>query len=196
MKMAAESELVQRARAGDVPAFESLYRLYNDRLYNFAKQITGSTEDASDVVQETFIRAWNALPHLRSDGSFGVWLHRIALNRCRDLLKKRGRQPIVSLDSPSTDTEGEPRQTQLASDDPGPERALISTEVQDAVRQAVESLSHEHRLVVTMYHVEGTDVESIARVLGIPKGTVMSRLSRARETLRRKLSPHVEGDWK
>ena len=85
-----DTELVQRAKAGDVPAFETLYRRYNDRIYNFAKQVTDSAEDAGDVVQETFVRAWQSLPRLREDGTFGVWLHRIALNTSKDVLKKLG----------------------------------------------------------------------------------------------------------
>ena len=83
---------------------------------------------------------------------------------------------------------------QVESEDAGPEEAFISTEVGRAVRQAVDSLSEEHRLVVTLHHIEGMDVESVASMLGVPRGTVMSRLSRAREALRRKLSPYVQGD--
>jgi len=193
MDKVAECELVQRAKVGDVPAFEALYRQYNDRIYNFAKQVTGSAEDACDVAQETFIRAWDSLPRLRSDGTFGVWLHRIALNLSSDVLKKRGRQHAADLDG-LQDGLGEPCHARLEGNAPNPERAVISTEVQDAVCRAVDSLSADHRLVVTMHHMEGMDVESIAGVLGVPRGTVMSRLSRAREILRRKLVPYVEKD--
>ena len=188
----AESELVRLARAGDVAAFEALYRAYNDRIYNFAKRVTGSAEDAGDVTQETFVRAWKSLPKLREDGTFSVWLHRIALNRCRDVLKKHRREGTVSIDCPQTDDEGQEMQTQLQSDLPGPEEALFEGEMQSAVRRAVDSLSEEHRLVVTMHHFEGLDVESVAKILNVPRGTVMSRLSRAREALRRKLSGYIE----
>jgi RNA polymerase sigma-70 factor (ECF subfamily) len=81
---------------------------------------------------------------------------------------------------------------QLESDLPGPEEAVLAGEVQSAVRRAVDSLSAEHRLVVTMHHMEGLDVESVAKILNLPRGTVMSRLSRAREAIRRKLSGYVE----
>lgn len=188
-----ESKLVQMARAGDIHAFEALYRAYNDRIFNFAKRLTGSAEDAGDVTQETFVRAWNALPRLRAEETFGIWLHRIALNRSRDVLKKHGRQPTLSIDSALTDSEDEPIRLQFESDGPTPEQELISGELHDTLRRAVDSLNAEHRAVVTMHHMEGMDVESIAQVLGVPKGTVMSRLSRAREILRRKLSPYIEG---
>lgn len=192
METNAESELVRSARAGDVLAFEALYRAYGERIYNFAKRVTGSAEDARDVTQETFVRAWNSLPKLREDGTFSVWLHRIALNRCRDMLKKHRREGTVSLDCPQTDDEGGEMQTQVQSDCPGPEETLFEGEMQGAVRRAVDSLSEEHRLVVTMHHMQGLDVESIAKTLNVPRGTVMSRLSRAREVLRRKLSAYIE----
>lgn len=189
MSMQMESELVQRAKAGDVPAFETLYRSYNNRIYNFARQITGSAEDAGDIVQESFIKAWNSLPGLRQESTFGIWLHRIALNLSRDFLKKRGRELSINLG-----TDGEVVELQVEDPSPNPEHTVISSETQAAVRRAVETLSADHRLVVTMHHLEGMDVESIARIMGISKGTVMSRLSRAREALRRKLAPHVGGE--
>lgn len=192
MQPTGEAELVQRARAGDVHAFETLYRAYNERIYNFAKRVTGSADDARDVTQETFVRAWNALPRLRAHDTFGVWLHRIALNRCHDTTKKRARQSAYSIDTTQSDADGAPTQMDIESPGPTPEQEMLSGAVRDAVRQAIDSLGTIHSLVVTMHYMEGMDVEEISAVLDIPKGTVMSRLSRARETLRRKLSPYVE----
>ncbi len=192
MDPAGEAELVQRARAGDISAFETLYRAYNERIYNFAKRMTGSAEDAGDVTLETFVRAWNALPRLRADETFGVWLHRIAVNRCHDIMKKQARQAAFSLDAAQAGADGIPMRTEIEHPGPTPEQEVVTGEVQDAVRRAVDSLAPIHRLVVTMHHMEGMDVEEISAVLDVPKGTVMSRLSRAREALRRKLSPYVE----
>ncbi len=192
MDSRSESQLVQSARSGDKAAFEQLYRKYNDRIFNFSKRITGSPEDAGDVTQETFVRAWNALPKLRADETFGVWLHRIALNRSRDTVKKKGREFTLSIDSGATDAEGAPSPLDLVSEEPTPEDSLMSVEDRSAVIRAIDSLSEDHRLVVTLHHLEGMDVEEVSEVLGIPRGTVMSRLSRAREALRRKLSPYVE----
>ncbi|HET6456176.1 MAG TPA: sigma-70 family RNA polymerase sigma factor [Armatimonadota bacterium] len=179
MHVTEESELVKRAKSGDLPAFESLYRSYNTRLFNFARQITCCPDDAADVVQETFIKAWNALPRLRSDSVFGAWLHRIALNLARDTARKR---PVVI----------DPEQIELDCGEPDPENSLISAESENAVYKAISGLKEEHRLVVTMHYMGGMGVDAIAEVMGVPKGTVMSRLSRARAILRRKLSPYVE----
>lgn len=176
-----ESELVARAKAGDLPAFEELYRRYSAKVYNFTRQLVSSPDDAQDITQETFVRAWNALPRLRNDATFGVWLHRIALNVCRDTGKRRSRETPVEL----TDSYDKESRNELSEN-------LVATETIKELRKAVESLSPEHRLVVTMHHLEGLDVSSIAHILKVSKGTVMSRLARAREILRRRLSAYLE----
>lgn len=187
-----ESELVRLAKAGNMPAFETLYRTYNSRVYNFALQLVGSAEDARDLTQEAFVRAWSALPTLRSNETFGVWLYRIVLNLSKDLVRKQSKQRSVSLDADSHSSDGEPLERQFQGELPGPEESAVANEVEAAVRKAVDSLGSDHRIVVTMHHFEGMDVDSIAKVLRVPRGTVMSRLSRAREILRRKLIPYVE----
>lgn len=192
MEKTLESELVRLAKAGNMPAFETLYRTYNSRVYNFALQLVGSAEDARDLTQEAFIRAWSALPTLRSNETFGVWLHRIVFNLSKDLVRKRNKQRSFSLDGDNQSSDGEPLERQFQGQLPGPEESAVANEVEAAVRKAVDSLSSDHRIVVTMHHFEGMDVDSIASVLRIPRGTVMSRLSRAREILRRKLIPYVE----
>lgn len=163
-----------------------------DRIFNFARQVTGSADDAGDVAQESFVKAWKALPDLRDNNIFGSWLHRIALNLAKDALTKRGRTHTLSLDEPVANSDGGDIPREIESGDPNPEESLMARETQTAVQRAVDSLSTDHRLVVTMHHMEEMDVESIAKTLGISKGTVMSRLSRARGVLRRKLAPYVE----
>lgn len=189
MEQITDTELAAQAKAGDVPAFEALYRRYNTRVFNFARQLSLSNEDAADVVQEAFIRAWNSLPSLRDETVFGTWLHRIVLNAGRDLLKKRGRAHQWSIEELA---QRDSAAIEIPGGAPSPERVLLSSETDEAVRRAIASLAEDHRLVVTMHHLEGMGVESIARILGISRGTVMSRLSRAREILRRKLIPYVE----
>lgn len=189
MEQITDRELAAQAKAGDVPAFEALYRRYNTRVFNFARQLSLSNEDAADVVQEAFIRAWNSLPSLRDETVFGTWLHRIVLNAGRDLLKKRGRTHQSSIEELA---QRDSAYAEIPGGASSPERVLLSSEMDEAVRRAIASLAEDHRLVVTMHHLEGMGVESIARILGISRGTVMSRLSRAREILRRKLIPYVE----
>jgi len=188
MTEATDRELVARAKTGDVSAFEALYRRYNDRLYNFVRQLELSPEDAADIVQDSFIRAWKALPSLREDAMFGSWLHRIALNRGRDAMRSRSRRPVAEMADPSPSGVS----FEIPDESPGPEQELIADDVGAAVRRAIGTLSEDHRLVITMHHLEEMDVQAISDALRVSRGTVMSRLSRAREALRRKLAPYVE----
>lgn len=185
-----EQKLVSAARSGDVGAFEQLYRAYNDRIYNFARRVVGSDQDASDVVQETFIRAWQALPKLRSDVAFRSWLYSIALSRSREMLSKQSKRRESSAEFEPNEESSLDRQT--ASQDDGPEPTALRAETKAAVDNALAELSDEHRSVVAMHHLQDMDVSGVAKALGIPQGTVLSRLARARAVLRRKLAPYME----
>ncbi|MDH7482340.1 MAG: RNA polymerase sigma factor [Armatimonadota bacterium] len=186
-----DSEFVRLAKQGNTLAFENLYRRYNAKIYNFSRQIVGHEEDAEDATQEAFVRAWNALEQLREGDSFNVWLHRIALNVCKDLLKKRAKASTNTIKITPND-ENKSEEIHIAGKEPDPSSKLEIEEKRRVVAKAIDALSPEHRLVVTMHHLEGMDIESIAEVLGTRRGTVMSRLARAREVLRRKLAPYVE----
>jgi RNA polymerase sigma-70 factor (ECF subfamily) len=177
-----DTELVERARSGDVRAFEELYRRHGARVYSLARRLTGSQDDAADVTQHTFVKAWGRLKSLRSPEAFAGWLHRIALNAVRDRAKRPQEVPIADAAEASL---GE------ATEDAADEASR--GELRRKVEAAVQSLPEKHREVVVMHHVEGLDVMEVAEALGVPKGTVLSRLARARDTLRRKLSSYVEG---
>jgi len=184
---ASDAALAERARGGDVEAFGELFRKTHRRLYNFVRQMALDPDEAEDLTQETYVRAWKGIKSLRSDATFLVWLHQIALNVVRDS-RKRAVLSAVSLDSASEDEE--------SLDTPDwsqePERIALSEATREAVRRAIRSLPDIHRSVVTMHHLEGMEVSEIAEALGIAPGTVLSRLARAREALRRKLSTLVE----
>lgn len=185
-----EQQFVIRARSGDVEAFEYLYRSYNSRIYNFVSQIVMSEHEARDVVQETFIKAWRSLPSLRSDSAFKDWLYRIALNRAKDKLKHRSRLSEVNLEPLYCD--GETGECSIPADSESPERTAQANELSEAVKKAICELSADHRAVIALHHLQDMEVEEIAGILGVPVGTVLSRLARARSVLRRKLSWYVE----
>jgi RNA polymerase sigma-70 factor (ECF subfamily) len=142
------------------------------------------------VVQETFIRAWQALPKLRSDDAFRSWLYSIALSRSREMLSKQSKRRESSTEFEPGEESSPDRQ--IASHDDGPEPMVLKAEAKAAVEKALVELSDEHRSVVAMHHLEDMDVSDVARILGIPQGTVLSRLARARAVLRRKLAPYME----
>lgn len=188
-----DQKLVERARAGDVDAFGVLYQRTHRRIYQYIRQMVPTQQDAEDLMQEVYLRAWSGLRGLRSDEAFWVWLHRIARNAVLDS-RKHKQLNTVSLESAYTDEEeGDTESLEIADWSDNPEQLALSEATQEAVRRAVRSLPENHREVVTMYYLEDMDVASIAQVLGVPKNTVLSRLARARDALRRKLSYLVDG---
>ena len=189
--MLPEHKLISAAKSGDVSAFEELYRSYNDRIYNFVRGIVASEQDAADVAQDTFVRAWKALPKLRSECAFKGWLYRIALNQAKEALAQRGRRGELGIegsDEPGFD------ERQIATTTDGPESATLRNDLASAVGMALSELSPDHRAVVAMHHIEDMDVSEVAKALSVPQGTVLSRLARARAKLKRRLAPYVEAD--
>ena len=179
--------LVARARNSDVEAFGELFHGTQRRIYNFVRHMIARPEDAADLTQKVYVRAWQSLKSLRAEGAFLVWLHRIALNTVRDS-RKRAPEPTVPLESVQNDDES-PTTLEIPDWSQDPERIVLERDTQEFVRRAVALLPDIHREVVTMHHLEGMEVTEIAEVLGISHGTVLSRLARAREALRRRLDP-------
>jgi len=183
---------VRRAQAGDLEAFEQLFEQYQRGVYNLVFQMVRSESDAADLTQDVFLRAWKALPRLDAPEAFTSWLYRIAANLSRNWIRDNTRVRVDSLDQPiGGDEEGGGREIADYSGDPG--AAAQTRAMQETVRKAIEGLSEDHRMVVTLHHLEGLPVEEIARIMKCSTGTVKSRLSRARDHLRRKLTGFVEG---
>jgi RNA polymerase sigma-70 factor (ECF subfamily) len=185
-------ECVRRAQAGDVSAFEQLFEQYQRGIYNTIYQMVRSDADAADLTQDVFVRAWKSLPRLQTPEAFAGWLYRIATNLTRNWIRDNRRVRQDSLDQPfSEEDDGGQRDIADPSGDP---MALTQTQAtKEAVQRAVQGLSEDHRMVVTLHHLEGMSVEEIAQIMNCSVGTVKSRLSRARDHLRRKLAGFVEG---
>lgn len=184
-------ELAARARAGEVGAFEALYQMHQAGIYTFIRSQVREAELAADLTQDTFVRAWESLPRLREAGAFVGWLHRIAGNLVRDEVKSGRARLEVRESTLAGDGDG-PAREMPTEEGSGPEGALLSGEMRQEVRRALEELPVEQRAVVVMHHMEGMGVNEIAKAMGVRPGTVMSRLARAREALRGKLSRYVE----
>jgi RNA polymerase sigma-70 factor (ECF subfamily) len=185
------TELVARARDGEVEAFEVLYRSHQAGVYTFILSQVREAELAADLTQQAFVRAWESLRRLREPGAFKGWLYRIASNLILDEVKSgRSRLEVAA----SALGEEDPTATTPAALDDGgnPEAMLESAELRQAVWAALNELSPEHRAAVVMHHVEGMGVSEIAKAVGVRPGTIMSRLARAREALRKSLSQYVE----
>lgn len=176
-----ERNVLARARAGDLDAFESLVRTHQDHIYNLAYRITGNHEDASDAAQDAFVRAFQALARFREDAAFSTWIYRIATNAALDLVRRRPAAPPVEL------PEHHP-----APDDP--ERDAARHEIGRRVQAALANVPTEFRAAVVLRDLQGLSYEDVARILKVPLGTVRSRISRGREALRAQLTDLVTSE--
>lgn len=180
-------EWVLAAQKGDERAFEKLFRLFQGTVYNTALQLVGNPDDAADITQDAFLRAWEQLPKLSAPEAFRNWLLTITVNLCRSHFRKEP-PPAESLDE-LVEGEGAEGETdvQVADESVNVEVAVLERERGRLVRRAVSELPLAFREVVVLHYFENLEVTDIAKVLRVPIGTVKSRLSRAREHLRRKL---------
>ena len=182
-----EARLVRDIRAGDGDAFETLVREHQTRVYNLALRMTGNPEDAMDISQETFLKAWRTMGKYRGDCSLGSWLYRIASNLCIDLLRKNKRrqaEKIVSLDDPGED--GRPMELPDLREEP--QAILEREENRRAVWECLETLPEEQKLILILRDVNGLSYEEIGAAMDLELGTVKSRISRARDQLRKKMN--------
>lgn len=180
--------LVKKAKENDLYAFEELVRIHQNRIYTLCLQLSGNRDNAQDLAQEAFIRAYRALGSFRNEADFGTWLHRIAVNVCLNSRRRNGGRQTVSLDEPYQGDDGSEFKHEVASEDGDPLRALEEKEFRGLVQVALKSLSNEHRAVLVLREIEGYSYEEVSRMLGCSLGTVKSRLSRAREVMRRRMT--------
>lgn len=182
-----DQPLIEACRAGDTQAFGELVRRYKDRLYPMLLRMTGCAEDAQDRLQDTFLLAFEKIHHFEGESSFYTWLYRIAVNVALSRRRKR-RGPIRFSD---VRPEGLP---ELASDpdQSDPSLPLERAERDALIQSALNSLAPDHRAVVVLKEFDGLRYEEVAAILGVPIGTVRSRLHRARQELRERLHGIVE----
>jgi RNA polymerase sigma-70 factor (ECF subfamily) len=176
-----ETELLIRAQRGDTSAFDNLITLNRERIYMHTFQIVRNEEDALDLTQETFIRAWKALAGFDRAAPFSSWLHRIATNAAIDLCRRRRIRPQAEIESGSMKIDPASRTTPSTSEAPG--ASLDRAEIKRRVEEAFSALSPEHRAVVVLKEIEDLSYQEIAQHLGCSMGTVMSRLFYARKKL-------------
>ena len=180
--------LVQRAREGDLDAYDVLVRRHHSRLYGMVFNMTRSRQDAEDLLQEVFVKAYDALKGFKGDSAFYTWIYRIAVNRAINFVKNRKRRMTVSLNDPGLSGESqEDRRPELSNNDT-PARDARLKEIQEKLNRALDTLSDNHKAVVIMHDMQGIPHEQIAEVLGISCGTVRSRLFYARQALQVQLT--------
>ena len=176
-----EAAIVRKVLGGDANAFETLVLEYEKNVYNIALRMTGNSEDAADMTQEAFIKAYNSLQSFRGDSKFSVWLYRIVSNVCLDFLRSKNRRPTVSLSV--EDDDGEDAQLDVADESQSPELLLDRKLTRDSVRRGLDSLPPDYRQILLLREIQGLSYDEIAQALSLEVGTVNSRIFRARKRL-------------
>jgi RNA polymerase sigma-70 factor (ECF subfamily) len=179
--MMEDTALVLRSRGGDLMAFEALYNKYRNQVYRTAVGLVREPAAAEEILQDCFLRVHANLGKLDGERGLAPWLHRVTVNLCYTYLARHKKQ-ADSLDDLAEVLPCNPSTT--------PERSLMRTELESAIRDGIDSLEFSHRTVVVLYYLQGFSVEEIAYTLQCPVGTVKSRLFYARDALRSRLSPY------
>jgi RNA polymerase sigma factor (sigma-70 family) len=186
-----EGDLVKNARRGDLTAYDELVKRYQERIYATIYHMTGNHEDANDLAQESFIKAFSALKSFKGGSSFYTWLYRIAVNKTINFLKQRKNKYHLSLNDLDINAENDPDLVALISDKT-PHREVGLTELQKKLNEALLKLSEPHRMVVVLHDVQGQSHEEIAEIMGCNIGTVRSRLFYARQQLQGYLNEYIK----
>jgi RNA polymerase sigma-70 factor (ECF subfamily) len=186
-----EMELVRRTRKGDLAAYDELVRRYQERIYATIYHMTANHEDANDLAQDTFIKAFRALRSFKGGSSFYTWVYRIAVNKTINFLKQRRNKVQMSLNDLDFNAEHDPDLVALISDKT-PRREVSLAELQEKLNAAMQKLSEPHRLVVTLHDVQGLSHEEVAKIMDCNIGTVRSRLFYARQQLQAYLSDYLK----
>ena len=189
---AIDQELVVRVQQGDNKAFDLLVLKYQLRLSKLVSRFLRNQSDIPDVVQESFIKAYRALPNFRGESAFYTWLYRIAINTAKNHLVSQSRKsPANSIDVQDAEDYGA---SEWLKEYASPEREALADELKSTIYMAIDDLPSDLREAITLREIEGLSYEGIAVVMDCPIGTVRSRIFRAREAIDKKLEPILDDD--
>lgn len=190
----ADAPLIERVKRGDVKAFEMLVVKYQRRIERLIGRMVRDVDLVPDIAQETFIRAYRAIPQFRGESQFYTWLYRIAVNTAKKALVGLKRDPIVTESARASreDDDETSRVENELTDGETPEAVMASKEIAAAVNGAIEALSDDLRQAITLREIEGLSYEEIAELMDCPIGTVRSRIFRAREAIAQRLRPLLD----
>lgn len=186
-----DEELVLKSQQGDIHAFDMLVERYHGKIYGLTYNMTSNREDAEDLTQDIFVKAFQALPRFRGKSSFYTWLYRIAVNKTINYRKKRNRKRAMSLDQFDNEIKLDDVYHDLTSKG-SPLRNLSLSELQKKLNEALQNLSEKHRTVVVLHDMQGIPHEEIAKMVGASVGTIRSRLFYARRQLQAELSEFMK----
>lgn len=193
---AAERRLVRRLKQKDERAFQELVELYQDRVFSLVYRMLGNRQEAEDVAQEVFLSVYRAMNRFRGDSRLYTWIYRIAVNACKNRLKylqgrHLDRRETIEESKMRGDGEDQHARVVLHSPVPGPEAMAQGNRLQQAIARELAQLDPDHRQVLVLRDIQGLSYEDIAKITGLPEGTVKSRLHRARIALKSRLAKEL-----
>lgn len=184
-----DSTLINQAKSGDAQAYDKLLNKYRNSVYNLVYRMVRDIEEAEDLTQEAFIKAFNSLTQFNEDYAFSTWLYKIATNNCIDFFRKRKLQTL-SLDKPIQYKDSEIHQ-EIPDPELNPEKSILASERSSIIREAIETLPEKYYTAIVLRHTEEKSYEEIAEILRLPIGTVKARIFRAREMLNKALKDRL-----
>ncbi|MER3473590.1 MAG: hypothetical protein C4335_06050 [Armatimonadota bacterium] len=187
----ADAGLVARCKGNDLTAFDEIVERYQHKIYRYVKRLVGNETDAEDITQEVFLKALHSLHGFREESTLQTWLFRIATNLCRDTIRRRQREKGWLPLWRSTDGEEEEGAIDLPDTREEPERLLLQEELSKVLHEAIDRLPIAMRQVIVLHDIESLSYEEVAQSLGVPVGTVKSRLFHARARLRDALASYL-----
>ena len=192
----ADAEIISAVLQGDTDRYAALVDQYQDQAIRLAFSLLGNYEDARDASQEAFVNAYRALGRFRGGAKFSTWLHRIVINECKDVYKRRARQPVSVVRVGAADPDADDGLLFVDVADPaaGPADQTAGHELNRALSAAIARLSFKQRTVFVLHHLHGRSLDDVAGILRCRVGTVKSHLFRATQHLRRQLTPWLPGE--
>lgn len=187
----ADLEIVRRVQAGEVAAFDRLIAKYRERVYGIVYNMTSNREDAADLTQDAFIKAFQSIHRFGGQSSFFTWLYRIAVNSTLSHLRKARLRSFFSLERMDTENPVSKEIIHALTDKTGADRDAYVRELQEKLNDAMQKLSIKHRTVVTLFEIDGLSHQEIAEVMNCSVGTVRSRLHYAKQLLQAELEPYI-----
>jgi len=184
-----DSELINKAKTGDAKAYEGLLKKYKNSVYNLVYRMVRDVQEAEDLTQEAFIKAFNSLASFNEEYAFSTWLYKIATNNCIDFFRKRKLQ-TYSLDKPIQYKDSE-IQHEIPDPDLNPEKSILARERSNMIQEAIQTLPEKYYTAIVLRHNDEKSYEEIAEILDLPLGTVKARIFRAREMLNKVLKERL-----
>lgn len=190
VSISSDSALIERVQAGDMVAFDALIRKYRERLYSVIYNMTSNAEDAADLTQDSFIKAFRSIHNFKGNSSFYTWLYRIGINTTISFINKNKLRRFFSFDKIQEEGANKEIIDALIGDS-DTEKSTLLKELQEKLNEALQILSISHRTVIVLYEIEGLSHQEVADIMGCSEGTVRSRLHYAKQQLQGLLKDYV-----